>query len=66
VACFNGQESIEKVKEFFEKKKMFDVVLMDLIMPLMGGLAATIQIRKLEEKFNIPMENRLYICGYSS
>ena len=37
----NGKEALEKVKEFAP-----DVVLMDLAMPIMGGLEATRRIRK--------------------
>lgn len=45
---------------------MFDVILMDLIMPVMNGFKASAEIRELEKKYNIPEAQKLFICGYSS
>ena len=33
---------------------MFDVILMDLIMPVMNGFKASAEIRELEKNYNIP------------
>ncbi|MFW5803834.1 MAG: response regulator [bacterium] len=41
----NGQEALNKLD-----KKHFDVILMDLMMPVMDGLEATQNIRKREEE----------------
>ncbi|HWA34589.1 MAG TPA: response regulator, partial [Cyclobacteriaceae bacterium] len=50
----NGSEAIKKVAESGNPSK-YDVVLMDLQMPVMGGYAATQEIRKMEQYKNLPI-----------
>ena len=45
----NGREALEVYD-----KKTFDVILMDIIMPIMDGITATKEIRKREQEQNIP------------
>lgn len=46
----NGQEAVEMVQQ-----ETFDAILMDLQMPVMDGLSATKEIRKLEGFADIPI-----------
>lgn len=48
VIANNGVEAIEKFREL-----KFDIILMDIMMPVMDGLEATTQIRKIELTENI-------------
>lgn len=43
----NGQEALEKFKE-----NLFDLVFMDMFMPVLGGVQATYEIRKWETENN--------------
>lgn len=45
---------------------MFDIILMDLYMPIMDGWQASTEIRKLEAKYGIKESEKHFICGHSS
>jgi CheY-like chemotaxis protein/HPt (histidine-containing phosphotransfer) domain-containing protein/anti-sigma regulatory factor (Ser/Thr protein kinase) len=50
----NGQDAVERVRQSGVPSR-FDVVLMDLQMPVMGGRAATTEIRRMKEYDSLPV-----------
>lgn len=44
----------------------YNVILMDIMMPIMDGLTATREIRKIEQERNIPIENRIKIIAITA
>ncbi|KAM0790366.1 hypothetical protein ACM66B_003249 [Microbotryomycetes sp. NB124-2] len=46
----HGREAVRIMEERFDE---FDIVLMDLLMPIMGGLEATSAIRAIEDKHEV-------------
>ncbi|MBL7966156.1 MAG: response regulator [Prolixibacteraceae bacterium] len=55
----NGVEAIEKFRE-----NKYDVILMDIMMPVMDGLEATVKIREIESNGNF--ENRTPIIALTA
>ena len=44
----------------------FDLVIMDIIMPVMGGYQASLAIRKLEDEYGLASNEKHFICGFSA
>ena len=54
VTADHGQEAVDIVRKRFEEKMPnFDCILMDMMMPVMDGAQATVEIRELEKKFGV-------------
>ena len=64
--AINGLDGVKIVERYLQRGKMFDIILMDLIMPTMDGYQASSEIRDLEKKYNVNPNDRLFICGYTS
>lgn len=50
----NGQEAIDSFVLAHESKRPYDVIFMDIMMPVVDGLEALISIRTLERRMEIP------------
>ena len=62
----NGNECIEISDRYLKEGKMFDIILMDLYMPMKDGFDAAIGVRALEQKYGVPEKKKHFICGYSA
>lgn len=50
----NGQEAIDSFQLAHDSKRPYDVIFMDIMMPIVDGLEALQCIRALERKMEIP------------
>ena len=48
----NGNEAVEKVKISLDERQTFSIIFMDINMPIMNGIEATNEIRKMEKDRN--------------
>lgn len=50
----NGQEAIDSFQLAHESKRPYDVILMDIMMPVVDGMEALLRIREMERKLDVP------------
>jgi CheY-like chemotaxis protein len=63
--AINGRIAVEYFTEFLYKGFLFEMVIMDIIMPEMGGYESTQLIRKAEAQYGLG-DKKHFICGYSA
>jgi two-component system, sensor histidine kinase len=79
VIAENGKIGIEKFLNYvqqgyfifyltltFSYRCLFEMIIMDILMPVMGGYDATKEIRKIEDQYKVAREDRHFICGFSA
>lgn len=49
----NGQEALEAVERAFDLQEPYDLICLDIMMPVMDGQEALIELRKMEEQRGI-------------
>lgn len=66
VIAENGKIGIEKFLNYVQQGCLFEMIIMDILMPVMGGYDATKEIRKIEDQYKVAREDRHFICGFSA
>lgn len=57
--CASGAEAVESIRKSFAAGFAFDVVFLDIIMPLMDGHETLARIREVEQAVGIPPERQV-------
>jgi len=60
-AAMDGAAALVKFRE-----QKYDVILMDIMMPVMDGLTATKEIRKIEREEQVETQNRVKIVAITA
>jgi len=66
VVAENGRVALDKFTSFVQQGVLFELILMDIIMPVMGGYESTQGIRQIEEDFKLTSLEKHFICGFSA
>lgn len=64
--AYNGEEALKHFSESIRDKQFYDLVIMDVVMPKMDGFQAAKEIMALEDREDIPDDNRAKIIMLTS
>ncbi|WP_027186400.1 response regulator [Desulfovibrio inopinatus] len=54
----NGEEAVMMVQKALDENNPYDLICLDLLMPVIDGPSALAEIREIEKDFGIPAEKR--------
>lgn len=60
----DGREALRVYHSAIEGDRFFDLLLLDVSMPRLNGIAVGINVRKIEEFGEIPRAIHIYLTGY--
>ncbi len=64
--CILAKNGKEAVDLFEQAPTSFDLILLDIVMPIMNGQDALVKIRMIERRFSVPVLNEAFIIMVSS
>ncbi|GFE60378.1 response regulator [Geobacter sp. AOG2] len=59
--AINGQDAVEKFREALTSDAPYELILLDIVMPDMDGIAAGKEIRKREKELALPTDKQVKI-----
>jgi len=64
-SCGDGAEAVDAVREALQTGKPYDLICMDILMPVMNGLDALQSVRRDEEAYGRPRASTVIVTSSS-